>query len=58
MANKRHQFLVQTSNLEEIRRKYGGNIEDALFRFQLDYLRSKIDPKVFDRKPSRGTKET
>ena len=45
--NRRHQFRVVLQNDEEIHRKYGADPAEALFRYQLELLRSFIDPKVF-----------
>jgi hypothetical protein len=56
MANKRYHFEIANVKTSDIYRKYGKDPEEALFRFQLDLLRSQIDPKVFrakskDKKP-------
>lgn len=55
-ANKRFQFLTQLNDIEEIHRKYGGTLEDALFRFQIEVLKTQLDPKAFRRKTSGENK--
>jgi len=46
-VNRRYQFRVVFHNDEEIHRKYGADPAEALFRYQLELLRTHIDPKVF-----------
>jgi hypothetical protein len=56
--NKRYQFKVNIDNDFEVHRKYGKDPVDALFRYQLDILRSEIDPKVFRTKKRKSVSKT
>lgn len=56
--NKRYQFKVNIDKDSEVHRKYGKDPVDALFRYQLDLLRSEIDPKVFRTKNRKSVSKT
>ena len=56
--NKRYQFKVNIDKDFEVHRKYGKDPVDALFRHQLDLLRSEIDPKVFRTKKRKSVSKT
>lgn len=45
--NKRYHFSVQIEDHLEKHRKYGADPAEALFRYQLEFLKVSIDPKMF-----------
>lgn len=45
--NKRYSFTLKGLEEEEFHQKYGADPAEALFRYQLEILRSGINPRLF-----------